>query len=35
MLIAYYEERGILRPVDGMGTIPEIFARVARTLTEA
>ena len=34
-LIAYYEERGILRAVDGMGTIPEIFARVARTLTEA
>jgi len=34
-LITYYEERGIIRSVDGMGTIEEIFARVARTLAEA
>ena len=34
-LIAYYEESEILRSVDAMGTIQEIFARVARTLAEA
>ncbi len=34
-LIAYYEERGILRSVDGMGTVEDIFARVTRTLAEA
>jgi adenylate kinase len=31
-LIAYYERKGLIRTVDGMGTIDEVFARICRTL---
>jgi adenylate kinase len=31
-LIAHYESRGLIRTVDGMGTIDEVFARICRTL---
>jgi adenylate kinase len=34
-LITFYEEKGLLRSVDGVGGIEDIFARVARTLAEA
>jgi adenylate kinase len=33
-LIAFYEEKGIVRSVDGVGAIEDIFARVTRTLAE-
>lgn len=31
-LVGYYRQRGLLAEVDGVGTIPEIAARVARAL---
>jgi adenylate kinase len=31
-LIAYYGGKGLIRTVDGMGTIDEVFARICRTL---
>ena len=34
-LIAYYAEAGIVRPVDGMGAIEEIFGRIAAVLATA
>jgi adenylate kinase len=34
-LIAYYQRRGILRPIDGVGSIEEIFSREAAALAEA
>lgn len=34
-LVGYYRERGVLAEVDGVGTIPEIAARVARALPRA
>jgi len=34
-LIAYYEKAGIVRPVDGMGTVGEIFGRVVSVLAPA
>jgi adenylate kinase len=33
-LIAHYERLGLIRTVDGMGTIDEIFARICRTLAD-
>ena len=34
-LIAYYRSQGTLRPLDGMGTIAEIFSRIAAALAAA
>ena len=34
-LLAYYRDGGVLRPVDGMGTIEEIFSRIAAALAAA
>ena len=34
-LIAYYRSKGTLRPVDGTGTIEEIFSRIAAALAAA
>ena len=34
-LIAYYRSKGTLRPIDGMGTIGEIFSRIAAALAAA
>ena len=34
-LIAYYRSKGTLRPIDGMGTIEEIFSRIAAALAAA
>ncbi len=34
-LIAYYDRAGIVRPVDGMGAIEEIFGRIATVLASA
>jgi len=34
-LITYYERAGIVRPVDGMGAIQEIFGRIAAVLASA
>ena len=34
-LIAYYDQAGIVRPVDGMGSIEEIFGRIAAVLASA
>ncbi len=34
-LIAYYRSKGTLRPLDGMGTIAEIFSRIAAALAAA
>ncbi|MFH2071596.1 MAG: adenylate kinase [Actinomycetota bacterium] len=31
-LIAYYDRAGIVRPIDGMGAIEEIFGRIAASL---
>lgn len=31
-LISYYEQRGLLRPVDGLGTVDEIFSRIKQAL---
>jgi adenylate kinase len=31
-LIAFYEAKGLIRTVDGMGTIDEVFGRICRTL---
>jgi adenylate kinase len=31
-LIAYYEQRALLRKVDGLGTPDEVFARIQRVL---
>jgi adenylate kinase len=33
-LIAYYGGKGLIRTVDGMGTIDEVFARICRTLAD-
>lgn len=33
-LKSFYEERGLLKPVDGVGTIEEIFGRVKAVLSE-
>ena len=33
-LIAYYQQAGIVRPVDGMGAIEEIFGRIASVLAQ-
>ena len=34
-LVAHYDEAGIVRPVDGMGGIEEIFGRIAVALASA
>jgi len=34
-LVGYYRERGLLSEVDGMGSIPEVAARVTRALPRA
>ena len=34
-LIAYYRQKGVLRPVEGTGTIEEIFSRIAAALAAA
>jgi adenylate kinase len=32
-LVTYYRERGVLAEVDGMGSIDEVAARIARALS--
>ncbi len=32
-LIAYYEERGILRKVNGLGTVEEVYERIKRAIS--
>ena len=34
-LIAYYRRKGVLRPVEGTGTIEEIFSRITAALAAA
>jgi adenylate kinase len=31
-LKAYYEGKGILRPVDGLGSVDDVFGRIATAL---
>ena len=34
-LVAYYEQRGLLKPVAGIGTVDEIYARIKAALADA
>ena len=33
-LIAYYKEKGLLRPIEGVGAIEEIFQRIVKAVEE-